>query len=176
MCFNCCYTWIISQSCFSIKGSTRTSKQNGIYLWLKNYDHLYANECWSYASGRLKRITRSHKFGVFLLFYALPDKCRVSAAAAKGIASKAVIILGCFKWQSQLHAHVLSFAWCAPWLENSVSVPDEIMSPLRSLPQLRFSCSRISLCNGIDHVHAFIYLFIHSRHTHWAPSWCQALS
>jgi hypothetical protein len=74
MLFKCCYSWIITHSCFSIKRFTRTSKQNGINLWLKNYDHLYANESWPYVSERLKKITENHKFWVFPLFYTLPGQ------------------------------------------------------------------------------------------------------
>lgn len=103
--FNCHYSRSISHSCFSIKGGTRTSKQNGINLWLKNYDHLYANEGWPYASGRPKRIMQSHKFWVFLLLHTLPGQVERFSSSCQGdweqdwrswFVSQDTVMTGCF--------------------------------------------------------------------------------
>lgn len=153
VCFNFCYIWIISHSYFPIKGGTRTSKQNDIYLWLKNYDHLYANE--SYVSRRLKRITQSHTFGTFLLFsHSRPSV--VLAASSRVVRSK-VDHIGLFHLaQSQLHAfaHIFFFFFClvCSLPAKHCLCPSLKTVYLRSLPHWRFSFSRVSLCSGIDHV------------------------
>lgn len=142
MCFNCCSSWIISHSCFSIKEGTRTSKQNGIYLWLKNYDHLYANEVWTYASGRLKGIMHSHKFGVFLLFHTLLGQVLRFSSVLQGDWEH-----NWWSWfVSQDTVTISSYSHAPSYIcwRTFAMLPAQMLSALWSLLQEYFGFSRMS--------------------------------